>query len=49
MRAIVTEGLDDATIETMTEALLTMKTTLTHEAHPGRRFSPVEVEAQEVA
>ena len=35
MRALVTDGLDEATIETMTEALLTMKTTLTHEAHPA--------------
>ena len=49
MRAIVTEGLDDATIETMTEALLTMKTTLTHDAHAARRFPPVDVEAREVA
>ena len=49
MRALVTDRLDDATIETMTEALLTMKTTLTHDAHPARRFPPVEVEAREVA
>ena len=49
MRDLLTEGLDDATIETMTEALLTMKTTLTHEAHPARRFSPIETEAREVA
>jgi MarR family transcriptional regulator for hemolysin len=49
MRSLVTEGLDEATIETMTEALLTMKTTLTHEAHPARRFTPVETEAREVA
>ena len=34
MRALVTDGLDEATLETMTEALLTMKATLTHEAHP---------------
>jgi hypothetical protein len=33
----------------MTEALLTMKTTLTHEAHPARRYSPVETDAREVA
>jgi DNA-binding MarR family transcriptional regulator len=49
MRALVTEGLDHATLETMTEALLTMKTILTHEAHPTRRFSPIETEAREVA
>ena len=49
MRALVTDGLDEATIETMTEALLTMKTTLTHEAHPPRRYPPVEAEAREVA
>src|SRR3984885_9119122 len=48
MRDLLTDGLADATIETMTEALLTMKTTLTHEAHPTRRFSPVEAEAREV-
>jgi hypothetical protein len=33
----------------MTEALLTMKSTLIHEAHPPRRYSPVEAEAREVA
>lgn len=49
MRALVTQGLEPATIETMTEALLTMKTTLTHEAHPFRRFTPAEAEAREVA
>jgi MarR family transcriptional regulator for hemolysin len=49
MRALVTDGLDAATIETMTEALLTMKITLTHEAHPARRYAPVETEAREVA
>lgn len=49
MRALVTDGLDAETIETMTEALLTMKTTLTHEAHPGRRYTPLDTEAREVA
>ena len=49
MRALVTDGLDEATIDTMTEALITMKTTLIHEAHPPRRFPPVEAEAREVA
>ncbi len=49
MRALVTDGLDEATLETMTEALLTMKATLTHEAHSARRFLPVEAEAREIA
>jgi MarR family transcriptional regulator, transcriptional regulator for hemolysin len=49
MRALVTDGLDEATIESMTEALITMKTTMIHEAHPPRRFPPVEAEAREVA
>ena len=46
MRVLVTDGLDQATLDTMTEALITMKTTLIHEAHPPRRFAPV---AQELA
>jgi MarR family transcriptional regulator for hemolysin len=49
MRVQVTDGLDEATLETMTEALLTMKTTLTPEAHLPRRATPVETEAREVA
>ena len=49
MRLLVTDGLDDSTIETMTEALLTMKTTLIHEAHSPRRYAPIEAEAREVA
>jgi MarR family transcriptional regulator, transcriptional regulator for hemolysin len=49
MRDLLTEGLDDAIIETMTEALLTMKITLTHEAHPARRFTPIETDARQVA
>jgi DNA-binding MarR family transcriptional regulator len=49
MRTLVTSGLDEATIDTMTEALHTMKLTLTHEAHPLRRDSSVETEAREVA
>ena len=49
MRALVTDGLDEATIDTMTEALITMKMTLIHEAHPPRRFPPVETVAREVA
>ncbi len=49
MRASVTDGLDEATIETMTEALHTMKMTLTHDLHPHRRFAPVDADAREVA
>ena len=49
MRLLVTDGLDDTVIETMTEALLTMKTTLIHEAHNPRRYVPIETEAREVA
>jgi MarR family transcriptional regulator, transcriptional regulator for hemolysin len=49
MRERVTCGLDETTIETMTEALLTMKTTLTQENHPLRRYAAVVTEAQEVA
>ena len=49
MRALVTGGLDEATIDTMTEALITMKMTLIHEAHPPRRFPAVEAVAREVA
>jgi len=49
MRQLVTTGLDAATIDTMTEALQTMKTTLIHDSHPHRRFVPVEADAREVA
>jgi MarR family transcriptional regulator, transcriptional regulator for hemolysin len=49
MRELVADGLDEATIETMTEALLTMKSTLIHDAHPARRYTPIETEAREVA
>jgi MarR family transcriptional regulator, transcriptional regulator for hemolysin len=49
MRARITEGLDSATIETMTEALLTMKTTLTHDSHPPRRFASIHTDARELA
>jgi DNA-binding MarR family transcriptional regulator len=49
LRALVTAGLDAPTIDTMTEALLTMKTTLIQEAHPPRRYAAVEAEAREVA
>jgi DNA-binding MarR family transcriptional regulator len=49
MRALMTAGVDEASIDTMTEALITMKHTLIHEAHPPRRFPPVEAEARELA
>jgi MarR family transcriptional regulator for hemolysin len=49
MRDLVSDGLDDSTIETMTEALLTMKSTLIHDIHPLRRYTPAEAEAREVA
>ena len=49
MRDMVSDGLDDSTIETMTEALLTMKSTLIHDVHPLRRYTPIEAEAREVA
>ena len=49
LRALVTAGLDDTSIDTMTEALLTMKTTLIQETHPTRRYAAVETEAREVA
>lgn len=48
MRMLVTNGLDEATIDTMTEALLTMKMTLTHD-HPHRRYTPADTEAREIA
>ncbi len=47
MRTLLTIGLDEATIDTMTEALLTMKLTLVHEAHPPRRYPTAETEARE--
>jgi DNA-binding MarR family transcriptional regulator len=49
MRALITEGLDNATIDTVTEALLTMKTTLTQETHPPRRFASIHAAARELA
>lgn len=49
MRELLIDGLDNSTIETMTEALLTMKSTLIHDAHPPRRYTPVETEVREVA
>ena len=49
MRALATDGLDEAMLETMTEALVKMKTTLTQESHAARRFLPADADAREVA
>lgn len=49
MRCLVTSGLAEATIDTMTEALITMKMTLIQEAHMPRRSPRAEAEAREVA
>ncbi len=45
MTRMVTAGIERNTLDTMTEALLRMKATLTHDAHPSRR--PVETETRE--
>jgi DNA-binding MarR family transcriptional regulator len=37
MTRMVTDGLDEDTLETLTEALLRMKSTLTQDAHASRR------------
>ncbi len=42
---LVTAGIDQQTLDTMTEALLHMKATLTHDAHPNRR--PLDLEPRE--
>jgi DNA-binding MarR family transcriptional regulator len=48
MARIVTAGIDQHSIEIMTEALMRMKATLTQEAHASRRGAdPVPVEAKE--
>jgi len=49
MHAMVTGGLDETTIDTMMEALITMKLTLIQEAHSPRRLPPIEAEAREIA
>ena len=48
MHTLVTSGLDDAMIDTMTEALITMKLTLIQEAHAARRLPQIEA-AREIA
>jgi len=48
MTRMVTAGIDDHSIEIMTEALMRMKATLTQEAHASRRGTdPIATEAQE--
>jgi MarR family transcriptional regulator, transcriptional regulator for hemolysin len=48
MTRTVTVGVDDHSIEIMTEALMRMKATLTQEAHAARRGTdPIATEAQE--
>ena len=43
MTRIIATGIDRPTLNTMTEALLRMKATLTHDAHPTRRPAQTEV------
>jgi MarR family transcriptional regulator, transcriptional regulator for hemolysin len=48
MTRIVTEGIDENSIEIMTEALMRMKATLTQEAHTSRRGpDPIVTETRE--
>jgi MarR family transcriptional regulator, transcriptional regulator for hemolysin len=50
MTRMVTAGIDETSIDIMTEALLRMKATLTQEAHASRRMTdPTVIEAREVA
>lgn len=50
MTRMVTAGIDEDSIEIMTEALVRMKATLTQEAHASRRSpDPAVSEAREVA
>jgi len=50
MTRMVTAGIDEDSIEIMTEALVRMKATLTQEAHSSRRSAdPAVTEAREVA
>ncbi len=49
MTRMVTAGIDEDSIEIMTEALVRMKATLTQEAHASRRAAdPAVIEAREV-
>ena len=45
MTHLVTAGIDQQTLDTMTEALLRMKATLPHDAQPNRR--PLDLEPRE--
>jgi len=48
MTRMVSNGIHDAMLDTMTEALLRMKSTLTQDAHPSRRLpDPTDTEARE--
>jgi MarR family transcriptional regulator for hemolysin len=48
MASTLTAGIDEDSIDIMTEALLRMKATLTQEAHAARRHSePAQAEARE--
>ena len=48
MTRMVTAGIDENSIEIMTEALMRMKSTLTHEAHAARRGAdPIATETRE--
>jgi MarR family transcriptional regulator, transcriptional regulator for hemolysin len=48
MTGIVTAGIDETSIEIMTEALMRMKATLTQDAHASRRGAdPAEADARE--
>jgi MarR family transcriptional regulator for hemolysin len=48
MTRIVTVGIDEGSVEIMTEALMRMKATLTQDAHASRRGAdPAETEARE--
>jgi len=49
MRALVTHGLDEPTIDAMTEALITMKATLTHDSHATRRYATADTKTRELA
>lgn len=49
MTRMVSDGIDDDTLDTMIEALLRMKSILTHDAHSARRaIYPAETVAREV-
>lgn len=52
IRATLTQGIDRATLDSMTETLLRMKAALVHEAHGGRRHTDsadTDADTKEVA